>query len=274
METKICKTCGIEKPISEFHKSSVGAKGVIAHCKECHNWNHRSEESKQIYLEQQEFKERGVKRCACCGEIKNVSEFSFKKTGIYGRHSYCKICLREKSLETSRKPSTIQKKKEREATREFLDNLAEYRRQSSKYKERVEKYKKEGRYKEYQSEYNKKLQVRLRNKISLKIYVALKTQNESKMLEFDDYLGCTIEFFKEYISSLFQDGMSWDNWGRGSDKWHIDHIKPCASFDFSDINQQKECFHYSNQQPLWEHDNLSKSSKIGDKKYYHNKCNK
>ena len=43
--------------------------------------------------------------------------------------------------------------------------------------------------------------------------------------------------------------------------WHIDHIKPCASFDLTDPKQQQQCFHYSNLQPLWWYDNLSKGDK-------------
>jgi len=52
--------------------------------------------------------------------------------------------------------------------------------------------------------------------------------------------------------------MSWDNYGyRG---WHIDHIRPCASFDLTDPEQQRECFHYTNLQPLWWQDNLRKGT--------------
>lgn len=51
--------------------------------------------------------------------------------------------------------------------------------------------------------------------------------------------------------------MSWENYG----EWHIDHIKPCSSFDLSDPKQQKECFNYTNLQPLWAIDNLKKSYK-------------
>lgn len=70
-------------------------------------------------------------------------------------------------------------------------------------------------------------------------------------------LGCKTEELKQHIESLFQDGMNWLNYG----EWEIDHIRPCASFDLSDIVQQKECFHYTNLQPLWKHDNRLKSDK-------------
>ena len=51
--------------------------------------------------------------------------------------------------------------------------------------------------------------------------------------------------------------MSWENYG----EWHIDHIKPCASFALSIEEEQHKCFHYSNLQPLWSIDNLKKGSK-------------
>ena len=53
--------------------------------------------------------------------------------------------------------------------------------------------------------------------------------------------------------------MNWKNYGfRG---WHIDHIKPLSSFDLSDRNQLLEACHYTNLQPLWWYENLSKGVK-------------
>ncbi len=72
-----------------------------------------------------------------------------------------------------------------------------------------------------------------------------------------ELLGCSGIFAKQYLEYKFQPGMTWDNHG----KWHIDHIRPCASFDLKDPEQQKVCFHYTNLQPLWAKDNLSKGTR-------------
>jgi hypothetical protein len=71
-------------------------------------------------------------------------------------------------------------------------------------------------------------------------------------------LGCSYETLRDYLSQKFLPGMTWDNYG----EWHVDHIKPCASFDLSQENQQLECFNYQNLQPLWAKDNISKGAKF------------
>ena len=70
-------------------------------------------------------------------------------------------------------------------------------------------------------------------------------------------LGCSIEYAREWLEAQFEPGMNWDNYG----KWHVDHVRPCASFDLTDLKQQRECFHYTNLQPLWAAENLAKSDK-------------
>jgi len=74
-------------------------------------------------------------------------------------------------------------------------------------------------------------------------------------------LGCTLEDFKAHLARKFLSRMSFENYG----DWHIDHVRPCASYDMLDTAQQRLCFHYSNLQPLWGPDNILKGAKWSGK---------
>lgn len=73
-------------------------------------------------------------------------------------------------------------------------------------------------------------------------------------------IGCTAKELKNHLEKQFKPGMTWDNHGYYG--WHIDHIKPCCSFDLSKREEQIKCFHYTNLQPLWRYENQTKSGKI------------
>lgn len=75
-----------------------------------------------------------------------------------------------------------------------------------------------------------------------------------------DLLGCSVDYLRKHLESLFTSGMSWKNRGRRG--WHVDHIIPCDYFDLTKLEEQKKCFHWTNLQPLWWHDNIRKSNKI------------
>lgn len=52
------------------------------------------------------------------------------------------------------------------------------------------------------------------------------------------------------------------NWGNYGTYWSIDHVIPCASFDFSILSEQYECFNWKNCRPLENKENFSKGSTI------------
>lgn len=74
-----------------------------------------------------------------------------------------------------------------------------------------------------------------------------------------ELLGCSVEELKFHIEKQFLPGMSWDNYGYKT--WHIDHIKPLSLAKTMDDIIRLKLMHYTNLQPLWAKDNLSKSDK-------------
>jgi hypothetical protein len=82
-----------------------------------------------------------------------------------------------------------------------------------------------------------------------------RTQMRSKRTA--ELIGCSPFELRAHIESLFVAGMSWEN----RSEWHIDHKRPCSSFDMTKPEDVAACFHYSNLQPLWALDNLRKAAK-------------
>lgn len=72
-------------------------------------------------------------------------------------------------------------------------------------------------------------------------------------------IGCKGDMLRQFLASKFTPGMGWHNYGSA---WHVDHIRPCASFDLTDPEQQRQCFHYTNLQPLWAELNSWKRDRI------------
>jgi len=65
----------------------------------------------------------------------------------------------------------------------------------------------------------------------------------------------SVEFLRDYLEKTKVEGKDYSD-------AHIDHIRPCASFDLTDPEQQRACFHYTNLQWLPAKENLSKGAKI------------
>ncbi len=95
---------------------------------------------------------------------------------------------------------------------------------------------------------------RITKNLRKRIWDALQGNGNTKSDTTEKLLGCTIKEFMRHLERQFTVGMTWDNYG----EWHVDHIRPCASFELSSPAQQKICFHHVNLQPLWALDNIRK----------------
>jgi len=81
----------------------------------------------------------------------------------------------------------------------------------------------------------------------------LKSKKEGNKTE--KILGCSFEFFKEYIEARFSKGMDWSNQGGlKKGKWQLHHLMPIHTAE-----DDEELFllnHYTNFYPLWTKDHL------------------
>ncbi len=96
----------------------------------------------------------------------------------------------------------------------------------------------------------------MRNRLRCRLY-ALLGKKRLKMSTSLELVGCSMEELRKHLEARFVENMSWEN----RRLWEIDHKRPCSSFDLTDPEQQKACFHYTNLQPLWRARNRSKGGK-------------
>lgn len=99
---------------------------------------------------------------------------------------------------------------------------------------------------------------KLKNRLRVRVYDAVTKRGGCKSARTAVLLGASYTRVRQHLESQFKQGMTWTNYG----KWHIDHIRPCAAFDLTCPRQQRQCFHYTNLQPLWAVDNMRKGSRV------------
>lgn len=187
-----------------------------------------------------------LKICKICGIEKPIDLFPKNR-------NICKECYRPLELERNKK---YRESKNLQAKIYYQNNKEQFSERHRKWREN-NKEKITISNKEYQREKCRTSEnFRIKKNLRVRINFALKSKNTTKLLTTMNLIGCTIEELKTHLENKFTDGMSWDNYGKYG--WHIDHIKPCASFDLTKEEEQKKCFHYSNLQPLWAEDNYKK----------------
>lgn len=121
--------------------------------------------------------------------------------------------------------------------------------------------------KEWERQHARKKRARLKDDPAFKIMASVRARVRSalkglnKSQSTSELIGAPLDVVKAYIEAQFCNGMTWGNWGRGwggAREWHLDHVRPLASFDLTDPVQLAQACHYKNLQPLWAVDNLKK----------------
>jgi len=195
-----------------------------------------------------------INKCLDCDKLLESSRGRTKKR--------CEICNKNhRKLYWQKREENPERKKQNKIRVDRFreknpEKVREYNR-NSRFGKNRERYL-ENKKNSYKRNYENNIQTKLSSILRSRFYMALK---ENKKIDSAiKLLGCSREDLIKHIESQFVEGMSWDNWSVNG--WHIDHIRPVSSFDLSDPLQVEKCFHYTNLQPLWAKDNLSKSNKL------------
>lgn len=211
-----------------------------------------------------------TKVCRECGEEKTIDCFSTQ--GKNGRHSRCKPCRArlarerykanpEHSIAIVRRYQAKNEEKIRayqKANHEKVMEQQRVRRQTTDvYSKWVEKNRDKVRAasRRYNEKILKEPKERIRRAISKGVVRGLLGKKSKRTF---DALPYTVEELMSHLESLFQEGMTWDNYG----EWEIDHVKPHVMFDYKTMECPAfyECWALDNLQPLWAEDNRSKGS--------------
>lgn len=228
MERKICSKCLIDKELCEFNKHRLSKDGHKSCCREC-----QKIETKIYKLKNKEkIKESGKQYF-----IKN-------RDRIMKVHDEYHI-------------NNIEKIKERRK-RYYKNNKTKYILQQQIYREnnreKVNENKRRYQSQRRENDYLYKLTENMRSRVT----EFMKIKNMTKRNKTFEIVGCTPKELSLYIEAQFTDKMSWDNYGKFG--WHVDHIIPLDSAKTEE--ELYKLFHYTNLQPLWWNENLSKGSKI------------
>ncbi len=224
---KTCTKCSIEKVDTKFdYQRNV--------CQDCRNAKRRQRIMPRYEVAVTE---------KCCRKCK-----TFKPAGIFNRNSrvsdglsiYCIDCTAEKS------------RKDYLKNPERLKKNAKARYEKLKGTEAINGPARERQRLRSKTNPKYKLSRLLRNRL----YYALQKKSWKKNTKFSEYIGCDLQQLKSHIEKQFTLGMSWENQG----EWHLDHIIPLESAK-NEIELYELC-HYTNIQPLWGFDNLSKGCTV------------
>jgi hypothetical protein len=204
-----------------------------------------------------------TKICSKCNEEKNICEFNKEKRNKSGLKSECKLCrklIKKKHYDTNKHKILENKKKYYLSKKDVI--LEKAKNYNHKNNDKIKIYKKhyyqnnKNKFNDYYKlNYQINVLYRIGKIVRRRIYDYV-TKNTIKIEKTFDIVGCSSELLKAHLEQKFIKGMSWENQG----EWHIDHIIPLSSAK-SEEEVYKLC-HYTNLQPLWAQDNLSKGSKI------------
>lgn len=254
---KKCSKCEIEKESIDFYKKKTMKDGLRSECKECSKLyqlenKDRIKEYKRLYHEENKYDINNKKRI---GYSVN-KELHSLKSKEYREKNKEVLSEKKKLYYETNKEEILTKRKEyyesMTSDEEFIKVLRERSKINTKsYRDRN----KEELSQRIKDKKKNDPLFRLSDSIRTLIWISINKMGYRKNSKTSNILGCSFEEFKSYIESQFNDNMSWENYG----EWHLDHKTPVSWAETEE--QVYELNRYTNFQPLWSFDNLSKGNR-------------
>jgi len=272
MILKKCKACGDELPLECFYAQVKNpepkAGNYKAKCKECHNkatwqkrkasddpydynkkWREANREKTRAYAK--EYAKTYKPRLNANDEIMKAyradatRSAKFDESRHWGNHA-------EVNRHNGRKHYDANKEMMRERDRARYQDRREYlRKWSLDNKDSINESRRAS-----QKAWRATPEGKMMKMIRGGLYRALRLTDAVKLNTSLESIGCTPQYLRDHIERQFNKRMTWANMGK---VWHVDHIRPLASFKgCDDAYVNKAANHYSNLQPMMAKKNLSK----------------
>jgi len=198
------------------------------------------------------------KQCTKCSIIKFLNNFrKYSDTNTYS--SVCKKCSNE--MDKLRKKNFRQKRLETYMVKcekcSFEKPLKDFAKLKKFYKKKIcqkcyPKFLIEQKTEWCKNEHNSNMNYRIKKSLASRLRNIL-NKNDTTM----NYIGCNIQYFREWLEYNFTSEMNWENYGS---LWSIDHIIPVYKFDLTDETQKFQCWNWSNMMPVLIKYNSSKKN--------------
>ena len=183
-------------------------------------------------------------KCELNFPINNYRKYSENKFG-----KTCKKCLNE--LDKTRKKNLRQKRSETVFVKcekcQEEKALKHFAKLKKFYKKKIciscyPKFLTEQKTEWCKNEHNTNLNYRIKKSLAARLRTVL-VKNDSTM----NYIGCNIQYLREWFEYNFTNEMNWDNY---ASYWSIDHIIPTCKFDLTLEDEKFKCCNWSNLMPV------------------------
>lgn len=214
------------------------------------------------------FKSKTCYICKCNKDIQNFVKFKQKRV------EYCKDCSELHHKERKRLYSIKYREDHKEELKIYRENNKEYMKNYKEKNRELLNKKAREKYKENPKKFNDRNKAYLAKNKNARIAANLRSRlnkalkGETKKKKTLELLGCSSEEYVKYLEEKFEEGMSWENYGRKSGKdrwWEIDHTIPLSKYNLKDENQLAEATNYLNTKPMWQKENIKKSNNLDEK---------